>query len=103
MAITRAKYGLIIIGDHNTLSKQSVWFDLLTFYRNNNLIFRGSIDKLDYFNCKLNQPEANAKNGRSISKYNIKIINNDVQDDAHVSSLEDEDYENLMYYPIKFF
>ena len=46
VAITRAKYGLIIIGDAELLANSDLWANLIKFYSNNNMIFEGGIRNL---------------------------------------------------------
>jgi regulator of nonsense transcripts 1 len=46
VALTRAKYGLVIVGNPNTLLKNSLWKDLLTFYDNKGWIYEGAMNDL---------------------------------------------------------
>ncbi|CAM0512780.1 unnamed protein product, partial [Fasciola hepatica] len=46
VALTRARYGLIIIGNPVTLSRDPLWNELLHFYHDQNLLVKGSIDSL---------------------------------------------------------
>ena len=46
VAITRAKYGLIICGNALTLSRSPVWNRLLDFYQHNGLVLTGQLDLL---------------------------------------------------------
>lgn len=46
VALTRAKYGLVIVGNPNTLLKNSLWKDLLTFYDKKGWIYEGSMNDL---------------------------------------------------------
>lgn len=49
VAITRAKYGLIICGNALTLVKSPVWSRLLSFYQQNSLIYTGKFEELTPF------------------------------------------------------
>ena len=57
VAITRAKYGLIICGNARTLSKSPVWSKLLDFYQNNGLIFTGELNSLNRYYIEVRQKE----------------------------------------------
>ncbi|TPP67167.1 putative NAM7-nonsense-mediated mRNA decay protein [Fasciola gigantica] len=46
VALTRARYGLILIGDPNTLSKDPLWYELLRFYHEQNLLVEGPLKQL---------------------------------------------------------
>ncbi|KAI3388588.1 hypothetical protein SNEBB_003801 [Seison nebaliae] len=46
VAITRAKYGLIIIGNAKLLSEDNIWNHLLHFYQNENLLVEGPLNQL---------------------------------------------------------
>lgn len=46
VGITRAKYGMIIIGDAEVLATSKLWGHLIKFYADNNRIFTGSISSL---------------------------------------------------------
>jgi len=45
VALTRARFGLIVLGDPKTLRKHSLWHRLLVFYENKRLLveFQGSL------------------------------------------------------------
>ncbi|VDP83096.1 unnamed protein product [Echinostoma caproni] len=46
VALTRARFGLIVIGDPITLSTDPLWNDLLHFYHERDLLLEGQLDKL---------------------------------------------------------
>lgn len=46
VALTRAKYGLIIVGNPKVLSKQPLWNHLLNFYKERKLLVEGSLNNL---------------------------------------------------------
>ncbi|OMJ85788.1 hypothetical protein SteCoe_12777 [Stentor coeruleus] len=47
VAMTRAKYGLIICGDFQTLSSDELWEQLINFYAKKRLIFQGDFENMD--------------------------------------------------------
>ena len=47
VALTRAKYGLIIIGNYDTLIQSDLWYDLIDYYHQYNLVFTG-----DFYNIR---------------------------------------------------
>lgn len=46
MALTRAKYGIIIVGNPKVLSKQQLWNNLLNFYKEKKVLVEGSLNNL---------------------------------------------------------
>jgi regulator of nonsense transcripts 1 len=57
VAITRAKYGLIILGNAKVLSKHDLWNNLLNEYKNKGCLVEGpSIQQLKVCNIVLRRP-----------------------------------------------
>lgn len=59
----------------------TAWYELLLFYRNNNLIFRGEIPNLEYFSCHLRKPKRSGKTdakvkGNYFVKSEVKVDEN---------------------------
>lgn len=46
VALTRAKYGIIIVGNPKVLSKQPLWNHLLTFYKEQKVLVEGPLNNL---------------------------------------------------------
>ncbi|CAG0894471.1 unnamed protein product [Darwinula stevensoni] len=46
VALTRARYGIIIIGNPKVLSKQALWTHLLSFYKENHVLVEGPLTNL---------------------------------------------------------
>lgn len=46
VALTRAKYGVIVLGNPRVLAKQPLWHDLLSHYRASSLVVEGSLNHL---------------------------------------------------------
>ncbi|RHY89863.1 hypothetical protein DYB35_004651 [Aphanomyces astaci] len=46
VALTRAKYGVILLGNPRVLAKQELWNDLLNHYRDQSLVVEGSLNNL---------------------------------------------------------
>lgn len=46
VALTRAKYGIIIVGNPKVLSKQQLWNNLLHFYKEKKVLVEGSLNNL---------------------------------------------------------
>ncbi|XP_058062054.1 regulator of nonsense transcripts 1 homolog isoform X2 [Anopheles bellator] len=46
VALTRAKYGIIIVGNPKVLSKQELWNHLLNFYKDKKVLVEGSLNNL---------------------------------------------------------
>ena len=46
MALTRAKYGIVILGNAKVLSKQPLWCSLLNHYKENMCLVEGPLTNL---------------------------------------------------------
>lgn len=46
VALTRAKYGIIIVGNPKVLSKQQLWNNLLNFYKEKKVLVEGALNNL---------------------------------------------------------
>lgn len=55
VALTRAKYGLFILGNPKTLNKNKLWNYLLTFYRERGCLVEGSLDNLQISHIQLSR------------------------------------------------
>lgn len=56
VALTRAKYGIIIVGNPKVLSKQPLWYHLLTFYKEHRVMVEGPLSNLKECPIQLNRP-----------------------------------------------
>jgi len=56
VALTRAKYGIIIVGNPKVLSKQPLWYHLLTFYKEHKVLVEGPLSNLKECMIQLNRP-----------------------------------------------
>ena len=57
VAITRARYGLVIVGNPKVLSKQQLWNHLLTFYKENRLLVEGPLTSLKESQVQFAKPQ----------------------------------------------
>lgn len=56
VALTRAKYGLVVLGNPKVLSKQQLWHSLLVHFKNNNCLVEGSLNNLKQCMVQFHQP-----------------------------------------------
>ena len=82
-----------LLPDYHSLSDSSifltVWYDLLIFYRNNNLIFRGDLHNLEHFPCYLRKPKAK---GEKVKANYFKSV---VQEDGE--GKQTVEYEKIVF------
>lgn len=57
VALTRAKYGLVIVGNAKVLARQMLWNNLLTVFRNKGCLVEGSLNNLRKSNIELPKPK----------------------------------------------
>ena len=57
VALTRAKFGLIIIGNPKLLSKQPLWNNLLHHYKESDLLMEGPLSNLQHSVMKFSKPK----------------------------------------------
>lgn len=57
VALTRAKYGIIIVGNPKVLSKQQLWNNLLNFYKEKKVLVEGSLNNLKESMIQLAKPK----------------------------------------------
>ena len=57
MALTRAKYGIIIVGNPKVLSKQPLWNHLLSFYKEQKVLVEGPLSNLKESMIQFSKPK----------------------------------------------
>lgn len=68
VALTRAKYGLIILGNPKLLSKNSLWNNLLTHFKERQLLVEGTLNNLRPSLMQLSRPRNPAAQSMSFLK-----------------------------------
>ncbi|KAJ2076989.1 ATP-dependent RNA helicase [Coemansia sp. RSA 988] len=70
VALTRAKYGLIILGSPKVLSRNPLWHELLSYYKHYGVLVEGQLNHLVRSTARLSKPRAprgsHALSGRSM-------------------------------------
>jgi len=56
VALTRARLGVVVLGNPKVLSRQPLWHALLTHYKNNGVLVEGPLTALKQSNVKLERP-----------------------------------------------
>ncbi|KAI8445697.1 AAA domain-containing protein [Phakopsora pachyrhizi] len=56
VALTRAKYGVVVLGNPKVLSKPALWHQLLTHYREANCLVEGPLNNLQVSLVQLSKP-----------------------------------------------
>ena len=62
VAITRARYGIIIVGNPKTLAQQPVWNNLLQFYKENHVLTEGPLNNLKESMMQIPKPKKPTSN-----------------------------------------
>ena len=62
VALTRARYGLIVVGNPKVLSKQPLWNHLLTFYKENRVLVEGPLNNLKESMIQFSKPRKMSNN-----------------------------------------
>ncbi|CAF4567064.1 unnamed protein product, partial [Rotaria sp. Silwood2] len=57
VALTRAKYGIIIIGNPKVLSRQPLWNHLLTYYKEQHVLVEGPLNNLKESAIQFSKPK----------------------------------------------
>lgn len=68
VSITRAKFGLIIVGNARVLSKDKIWCNLLNHFQKENLLVEGAISNLRPLYISLNKPVKYYTDSRTFEK-----------------------------------
>ncbi|KAK8802087.1 hypothetical protein WA158_006482 [Blastocystis sp. Blastoise] len=53
VALTRAKYGIVIVGNPRVLAKEPIWNGLLTYFQDKKCLVEGPLDNLKYYTSKI--------------------------------------------------
>jgi regulator of nonsense transcripts 1 len=56
VALTRAKYGLVILGNPKVLAKHHLWYQLLTWFKERNCLVEGTLNNLKVSAIQFNRP-----------------------------------------------
>jgi regulator of nonsense transcripts 1 len=64
VALTRARYGVIIIGNARLLARNPLWYALLTHFQERNCVVEGPINNLQISMISLPKPKFNAQDKR---------------------------------------
>jgi regulator of nonsense transcripts 1 len=62
VALTRARYGVIVLGNPRVLAKQELWHQLLTHYRDRDLVVEGPLNNLQPSLMQLPKPRSMNRN-----------------------------------------
>lgn len=62
VAITRAKYGVVVVGNAKVLSRHELWYELINHYKKKDMLYEGPISALKPFTMTLPKPVLKAKN-----------------------------------------
>ncbi|KAJ2557537.1 ATP-dependent RNA helicase [Coemansia sp. RSA 1933] len=56
VALTRAKYGIIVLGSPKALSQNPLWYELLSYYKAHGVLVEGQLDSLVQSTARLSKP-----------------------------------------------
>uniref|UniRef100_A0A8R1ICD1 DNA helicase n=1 Tax=Caenorhabditis japonica TaxID=281687 RepID=A0A8R1ICD1_CAEJA len=73
VAITRAKYGLVVVGNAKVLARHELWYELINHYKGKELLYEGPISALKQTDLTLAKPTIKAKNKIVVSV--LRLLN----------------------------
>ena len=74
VAMTRARYGIIIVGNPKVLAKQPVWNHLLHFYKENHVLTEGALNNLKESMMKFPKPKIPGQHFISTAMYDARQV-----------------------------
>jgi hypothetical protein len=78
VALTRAKYGLIIVGNAKVLARQMLWNSLLTMFRDKGCLVEGALNNLKKSMMELPKPKPiTDKEVRAHGYMNLAVFSNE--------------------------
>ncbi|SCU92248.1 LAFA_0F09054g1_1 [Lachancea sp. 'fantastica'] len=94
VALTRAKYGLVILGNPRSLSRNSLWSHLLVYFRQKGCLVEGALDNLQLCTVQLTR----SANTRTARKPNFDRSGFNNTSDFGKVNFDDFDTQSLMSY-----
>lgn len=84
VALTRAKYGLIIVGNAKVLARQMLWNNLLTMFRDKGCLVEGALNNLKKSLMDLPKPKPiTDREVRTHGYLNLAVFSNEINNDEH--------------------
>ena len=74
VAMTRARYGIIIVGNPKVLAKQPVWNHLLHFYKENHVLTEGALNNLKESMMQFPKPKRPGQHFISTAMYDARQV-----------------------------
>lgn len=97
VALTRAKYGTIVLGNPRVLAKQTLWNDLLCHYRLDDLVVEGALNHLTPSLMQFPKPRSsNRGNNHNNRNNNSNSRGNDSRFDPRYENNTDNNEEKSM-------
>eukprot|EP01091_Cochliopodium_minus_P020297 TRINITY_DN8832_c0_g1_i1.p1 TRINITY_DN8832_c0_g1~~TRINITY_DN8832_c0_g1_i1.p1 ORF type:complete len:964 (+),score=263.76 TRINITY_DN8832_c0_g1_i1:25-2916(+) len=98
VALTRARYGLVILGNAKVLARQHLWFSLITHFQGDNLLVEGPFNNLRQCPLKFSAPKRKTKNmgskhdGREyMPGYDVNF-NSKIDDNIYSQDISNDSY-----------
>ena len=101
VALTRARYGLVILGNVKVLARQQLWFSLIEHFQGDNLLVEGPLNNLRQCPLKFappkrrNKPVSNNETEKSLPGFELnlnfksKLDNNIYSQDSELYATQD--------------
>lgn len=92
VALTRAKYGVVVLGNPKVLSRQPLWHNLLVHYKNNEVLVEGPLNNLKQCQIKFDKPRRyfNRRTPQIPVNFNPSTYNDNPED--WKTSMQEEGY-----------
>ncbi|EFP02881.1 CRE-SMG-2 protein [Caenorhabditis remanei] len=72
VAITRAKYGIVVVGNAKVLARHELWYELINHYKKKDMLYEGPINALKVLNMTLPKPTLKTQNKIAGNRFGIK-------------------------------
>ena len=89
VALTRARYGVIIVGSPSALCRQPLWNNLLSYFKENNCLVEGNVDSLKPSSFQIAKPKKYVNPYLGGTRYANLAMSSDLRQSAGWAGVDD--------------